>query len=145
MFNQDVDQRLSLWYKHRLSLNNDSKPFESVINFWKSAPFIAFNHKIDRYNSSIWPTPWEIIVYNKYDDFTKALMIGWTLKLGEKYKNSTIVLKVLVDISTKLTYNVIVVDDIWILNFSESSIITAEDLPETIFIEFLMNLNDIGK
>jgi hypothetical protein len=140
MFEQDVDQRLSLWYKHRLSLNNDPKSLESVINFWKSAPFIPFNHKIDRYNSSIWPTPWEIIVYNKYDDFTKALMIGWTLKLSEKYKNSTIVLKVLVDTSNNLTYNVISVDDKWILNFVETKIITTDNLPASIFIEYFNEL-----
>lgn len=140
MFDQDVDQRLSLWYKHRLSLNNDSNSLESVINFWKSAPFIPFNHKIDRYNSLIWPTPWEIIVHNKYDDFTKALMMGWTLKLSEKYKNSIIILKVLVDTSNNLTYNVISVDDKWILNFCETKIITTDDLPDTIFIEYFNEL-----
>jgi hypothetical protein len=140
MFDKTVDQRLSLWYAFRSSLENDSEPLASTWNFWKNAPFIPFNHKIDRYNNNIWPTPWEIIVENKYDDFTKALMIGWTIKLTERFKNNCIELKSIVDNTKNTYYNIVCVDNFWVINYSDIGPVKTDLLPKTIFIEYLIEL-----
>jgi len=140
MFDKSIDQRLSSWYAFRSSLENDNEPFISIWDFWKNAPFIPFNHKIDRYNNTIWPTPWEIIVENKYDDFTKALMIGWTIKLTERFKNSCVELKSIVDNAKNTYYNIVCVDNVWVINYSDMGPVNADLLPKTIFIEYLIEL-----
>ena len=140
MFDKNIEQRLSLWYNFRSSLNSDLEPLESVWNFWKSAPFVPYNHKIDHYDNSKWPTPWEILVDNKYDDFTKALMIGWTLKFSQRYKNNLIELRLLVDNTKNTYYNVIAVDNEWLINYSDNGPIKLDLLPKTIFIEYLIEL-----
>ena len=140
MFDKDTDQRLSIWYNFRSSLAEEIKPLESVWNFWQAAPFVPYNHKIDHYDQSNWPTPWEIIVDNKYDDFTRALMIGWTLKLSERYKNNFIELRTLVDNTKNAYYNVIAVDNEWLINYSDNGPIKLDLLPKTIFIEYLVEL-----
>lgn len=140
MFDKDIDQRFSSWYNFRQSLINNDNPLKSVNDFWKPAPFVPYNHKIDRHNQNFWPTPWEIIIENKYDDFTKSIMIGWTLKFSEKYKNSCIELRCLVDNIENTYYNVICVDNEWILNYLDGDPIRVEELPKTIFIEYLIEL-----
>ncbi len=97
MFHESVDDRLSDWAAFRKSLNTSLTPFEDVCEYWRQAPYIPFNHTIDPFNQRSWPTPWDIIVSNKYDDFTRALMIGWTIKLTDKFKSSKIEIKTLVN------------------------------------------------
>lgn len=140
MFDKCIDDRISIWHNFRSSLTNDTDPLDSTIKFWKNAPFVPFNHKIDRFDRAKWPTPWEIIVYNKYDDFTKALMIGWTLKLSEKFKNSLIELKTIIDIDTNINYNIICINNDQILNFSDSEVVQINNLPKTIFIDYNIEL-----
>ena len=93
MFNRSVEERLTEWIKHRQELDYSNDPLQEVWNFWNQAPFVPHNRNIDPYYEKSWPTPWEIIETNKYDDFTKALMIGWTLKLTKKFKDSKIELE----------------------------------------------------
>lgn len=128
MFNLKLDQKLESWYRFRIQLNDSKDPLSDVWEYWRPAPFIPHNQKIDPYYQRGWPTPWEIISDNKYDDFTKALMIGWTLKLTERYKNSLIELKILEDSLYRL-YNVIYVDNAWVINYSDLGPVTADSIP----------------
>ena len=90
MFNLSPDERLSAWADHRHSLDSSENPLETLIEFWDHPPYVPFNRNVDPYNQRSWPTPWEIIIENKYDDFTKVLMIAWTLKLTATFKDSKI-------------------------------------------------------
>jgi len=141
MFNQPIDNRLTEWSNHRKQLDEVADPLQETCDFWQHAPFVPHNPKVDPYYQQSWPTPWEIIVNNKYDDFTKALMIGWTLKLTKKYKDSKIELKTLVDLNQTREYNVIYIDDAWVINYNDNGPITLKDIPDSVSIENLIEVS----
>lgn len=140
MFEKSVNERLSAWVEHRCIVDRSPNPLIEVLEFWRDAPFVPHNNRIDRYYQQNWPTPWEIIENNKYDDFTKALMIGWTLLLTLKFKNSEIVLKTIVDHAQKREYNIIVIDQRWVLNFDDNEIKELKDVPDSCFLENIIEL-----
>lgn len=140
MFDKNVDERLTLWAAHRKILEKIQDPFEEVWQFWKAAPFIPYNKNIDPYNRPSWPRPWDIIVHNKYDDFTRALMIGLTLKMTERFQNSYIEIKTLVDNSRQGQYNVVCVDHKWAINYSDYGPVLLSDIPNSFLLENIIEL-----
>ena len=140
MFNQTVDTRLTEWIEHRKDLDQDPDPLQKVWDFWQSAPFIPHNRNIDPYHQKSWPTPWEIIETNIYDDFTKALMIGWTLKLTKKFKDSKIELRTMVDSNRTRQYNVICVDNTWAINYNDNGPIPALEINDGFKLENIIEV-----
>lgn len=143
MFDLSIDERLSTWASFRQCLETSNSPFEDVWNFWKDAPFIPYNNAVDPYFQFGWPTPWDIIVHNKYDDFTKALMIGWTLKLTKRFENSCVEIKTLVDKTTSVSYNIICVDNHWAINYKDNGPMQMENIPDEFNLENLVELNKV--
>ena len=141
MFKQSIDDRLSSWAKHRSDLNTSETPFSDVWEFWKGAPYIPYNNKIDPYHQRSWPSPWEIIVENHYDDFTKALMIAWTIKLTEKFKDSRIEIRTLVDNAKNAVYNVVYVDEEVAINYNDNGPVSTDLVPDSFLVENLIELN----
>lgn len=138
MFNQSVDDRLSSWARLRAEVEVSINPMQLVWDCWKTAPFIPYNNKLDPFNKRSWPSPWQIIVDNKYDDFTKAVMIAWTIKLTERFKDSSIIIKTLVDKQRSVNYNIVCVDEEWVLNYMDHGPIAAIIVPDYFFIENLV-------
>jgi hypothetical protein len=134
MFDKNPDERLSLWSAFRKKLEEDSSPLESTAIFWAGAPLIIHNYKIDPYNYKSWPTPWEIIVDNRYDDFTLALMMAYTLKLTNRFKNNQIQVKTMVDYSRTKLYNLVFIDNN-VLNYQKEKIVNALEIDETLYLE----------
>lgn len=143
MFNQSQDDRLSSWVQLRKEAEVSENPLKIVAEFWSAAPFVPYNKDIDPFNQFAWPTPWEIIVNNKYDDFTKALMIAWTLKLTDKFKKSQIEIKMFTDTATDkgLTYNLVIIDDVWVLNYQDNEVFEVKNLPESFRLENLIQVD----
>lgn len=140
MFQKDTDERLSEWSQFRKGLDNDSDPLKSVTAFWSSAPIIIHNHKIDPYYPKSWPSPWEIIAENKYDDFTLALMIAYTLKLSNRYKDQSIQVKTMVDYSRTKLYNLVFVNDEDVLNYSRECSVKAYEVDESLYLENIVDI-----
>jgi hypothetical protein len=140
MFNQSFDDRLTSWSQHRNRLETCHEPFNEVIEFWKQAPFIPYNPKVDPFYPKSWPTPWEIILNNKYDDFTKAIMMGYSLKYTKKFNNSVILIKTLVDLNKNKYYNVVSVDDKHIINYNDDCVVSADSIPESFLVENVVEL-----
>jgi hypothetical protein len=140
MFNQSPDDRLSVWSEFRKSLENSSDPLREVLFFWKDAPFVPLNTSVDPYFRASWPTPWEIIIQNKYDDFTKALMIAWTLKLTDRFKRSKIEIKTIVDLKRNYYFNLVFVDEMLVLNYKDDNVVEARDLPDSFRYENLIEV-----
>ncbi len=140
MFNQSIDDRLSAWSRHRRDLEDHQDPLQHVFEFWQPAPYIPYNNKIDPFNRKSWPTPWDVIVHNRYDDFTKAFMIACTLKYTDRFKDSKIEIKTLVNDQKTCYYNIVCVDDTWAINYSDNGPIKTEDIPESIFIENIVEV-----
>lgn len=141
MFNQPVDSRLTEWADHRRKLDEVEDPLQTVWDFWHLAPFTPHNKSVDPYYQKSWPSPWEIIVENKYDDFTKALMIGWTLKLTKKFKDSKIELRTLVDSARTRQYNLLYIDDNWVINYSDNGPILLPEVPDSFRLENLIEVS----
>jgi hypothetical protein len=141
MFNQSVDKRLESWLDHRTHLDRSINPLQEVWDFWHTAPFVPHNQQVDPYHRQSWPSPWEIINNNKYDDFTRALMIGWTLKLTEKFRNSSIVIKTVVDNQNNKEYNLVYIDDTWVINYDDNGPILAKSLSDSFRLENLIELD----
>jgi hypothetical protein len=140
MFKTDPDQRLSRWSEFRKTLDLSNNPLDDVAKFWQNAPLIPYHSKIDPYYSRQWPTPWEIVYDNQYDDFTLSLMIGWTLLLTEKFKTAKIEIKTLVDDTAKRLYNIVCVNDQWALNFVDGEPIALDKVPSLYRLENLVPL-----
>jgi hypothetical protein len=140
MFNLTIDDRLSSWSKFRADLDHSTQPLEDVWEFWKQAPYVPYNNKIDPYYQDSWPSPWEIIVDNRYDDFTKTLMIGWTLKLSNRYKNNAIEIKTYLDKIKNSIYNVVSIDNLWLINYSDNGPVKMENLPESMSLQNFIQL-----
>ena len=140
MFDLDTDERLSAWLAHRHDIEQSENPLQEIWEFWKPSPFIPYNNKLDPYHQRSWPSPWELIVNNKYDDFTKAVMIGWTIKLTKRFADSKIEIRTLVDKQKILQYNVVYINEEWVINYNDNGPIDAKDIPETILLENIVEL-----
>jgi hypothetical protein len=143
MFDLNIDDRLSSWAQFRNHLESAENPLEDAWNFWKTAPFIPYNNAVDPYFQFGWPTPWDIIVHNKYDDFTKALMIGWTLKLTKRFEKRKIEIRTLVDKEKLISYNVVVVEDHWAINYNDNGPMLLKDIPDQFNVENLVELGNL--
>jgi hypothetical protein len=141
MFKLSIDDRLSSWAQHRSNLEESETPFSDVWEFWKDAPYVPYNNKIDPFHQRSWPSPWEIIVDNHYDDFTKALMIGWSLKLTNRFKESKIEIRTVVDNTRHIMYNIVCVNEEIVINYSDNGPISGKNMPDSFLIENLIELN----
>ena len=140
MFKLEVEDRLTAWSTLRKQINDSTDPLQDLVDFWSTAPFTAHNHKIDPYYSASWPTPWEIIVENIYDDFTKAVLMGYTLLLTDRYKDNQITIKTLVDDELNRLYNVVVVDEEWAINYFDNQVVPVHNIPSLYRLENLVEL-----
>ena len=141
MFNLPVDDRLAEWINHRRNLDNTPDPLQEVWDFWHQAPFVPHNRKVDPYYRQSWPSPWEIIEDNRYDDFTKALMISWTLRLTDKFKNSKIELRTLVDTVRNREYNLVYIDDNWVINYNDNGPVPASEITSSFKLENMVEVS----
>jgi hypothetical protein len=115
-------------------------PYIAAWEFWKAAPFVPYNPDVDPFYPHGWPTPWEIIVENKYDDFTKALMIGYSLKWTKRFENTPIEIRTVVDSAKNMSYNIVCVDNRWAINYEDSGPIEMKNWPDNFSVENLVEL-----
>jgi hypothetical protein len=140
MFHKSPDERLIEWSSFRRSMSHFADPLMALVQFWSQAPLIIHNNKIDPYNPKSWPTPWEIIYENKYDDFTLAIMMGYTLKLSKKFNNDKIEVKTMVDNVRKQLYNLVYINDIDVLNYERHTPVKAQDIKDCLYLENTVNI-----
>jgi hypothetical protein len=120
--------RLSDWYTLRQQLEKSFDPLNDVVNFFSKLPKAKFY--TDPYDSSRWPTPWELIDENEYCKFNLILGICYTLQLTERFKNISPKIKLSIDNFNKTVYYLLVVDD-KIYGY-EDGWINAKDLPKSL-------------
>ena len=141
MFNQLPEDRLSSWAEHRAHLEESQDPLMDTLDFWRESPYIPYNNKIDPYNQRSWPTPWEIIVHNKYDDFTRALMMAYTIKYTQRFADRLVEVRTLVDNARNSCYNIVCVDGEWAINYTDIGVIRMDEIPETFLVENLIEVS----
>jgi hypothetical protein len=140
MFDKSPDERLSDWSEFRKELDSLDNPLTHLSEFWANAPLVVHNPAIDPYNPKSWPTPWEILYDNKYDDFTLALMMGYTLKLTKKFNDHRIEVRTMVDSSKTKLYNLVYVDDKDILNYDRHIVTTSQEIDNELYLENIVEI-----
>jgi hypothetical protein len=140
MFKADMDQRLHLWFEFRQTLEDSTDPLQDLVDFWDPSPRIAHNSLIDPNYPRAWPTPWEILERNKYDDFTLVLMMGWTLLLTNRFAKSNVEIKIIIDDTSSRMYNVLCVDNSWALNFKDHAVVSVDSIPSLYRVENIVPL-----
>ena len=81
-----------------------------------------------------------MIVDNRYDDFSYAVIVAYTLKLSNRYKNSQIEVRSMVDSTKTRLYNLVVIDDMFVLNYSDNSVVTTQDIDSTLYLENVVDI-----
>jgi hypothetical protein len=131
-----LQTRIASWRKFRIQLEVSKDPFQDTINLWDTAP------RIDRYlepwDSQHWPTPWELLKENRFCPIAIPLMMGWTLKLTDRFKQSNVLIKICIDHSVQRYYNVLYIDSM-VLNY-EHKPVDASTLPESLIVQYSKEL-----
>jgi len=140
MKNIVVEDRLDAWIRFRHQLTNSFDILQDIAMFWSDVKPIPYNKAIDQYNQNSWPTPWEIVADNCYDDFTLALMIGYTIKLTDQYKNNRVEVRTMVDSTRIRLYNLVYIDDQYVLNYDRFGVVNIQDIPDSFYLENMVEL-----
>ena len=67
-------------------------------------------------------------------------MIGYTIKLTDQFKDSQIEIRTMVDSSRTRLYNLVYVDNQYVLNYQQDSVSLVQEIPEAFFLENLVEL-----
>jgi len=137
VFFETYEDQFSFWNKFRSRIEKIDAPLEETIKFWTKAPLV--NKHLDAYRPETWPDPWQIIKDGKYNDLTIAIMMGHTLKLTDRFKDSDIEIKQYLDMNNKVVYNTCVVDN-KILNYQYGEIVVEEELPKDLVLQMAIPL-----
>lgn len=135
MFKKSGEDRLSDWSAFRSSLNSSAAPLQDVAALWASAPMVTYVTHINPDDTEQWPTPWELLIENKYDDFVLALMMAYTIKLSQRYENSRVELKTMVDSQRTKLYTLVFVDSEFILNYQRDQVVLASEVQDLLHLE----------
>jgi hypothetical protein len=135
IFKKSVEDRLSSWLELRKQVDRVINSTELVAEFWSHAPFTPYNKNINQYDPKSWPTPWQILVDNVYDDFTVALMIAFSLKYTEKYRNVPVKIDTLVNNNKNQIYNLVIVNNDAVLNYQPSTVITTDTISSDLYLD----------
>jgi len=131
----EVEHQLDDWVRFRHGLEQSANPLEEIANYWSRIRLIQYNHNIDPYYAASWPNPWQIIAEGQYDDLTIAIIIGYTIKLTDRYRDSKVEVRIQVDQDRTKVYNLVYVDDTYVLNYDRYKVVKAQDIDDSFFIE----------
>ncbi len=120
--------RLSAWYTLRQLLETSVDPLNDAANFFLKLPKTKIY--TDPYDSSTWPTPWELIDENEFCQFNLILGICYTLQLTERFKNIHPKIKLSIDTNNKTVYYLLFIND-KVYGY-ENEWIDVKDLPKSL-------------
>ncbi len=123
------DDRLKEWKAFRKMIGD--LPFDEAVaktvHLWSYAPFI--NHYLDHSEPKDWPTPWELLSDNNYDDVAKALGMLYTLHLSKHGASHKFKLLKVKASSGLENYNLVSIDDEkYILNYTFDEVISKTQI-----------------
>ena len=116
------------WYQLRQTLETSVDPFSDVAKFFLRLPRVKFY--TDPYDSSTWPTPWELIDENEYCEFNLILGMCYTIQLTERFKDCRPTINLAIDIVNKTVYYLLCIDD-RVYGYDDSWI-TMSELPKSL-------------
>ena len=84
MFDKTYEERLVSWREFRDSLSRSKDPISDTIECYSFAPRVGMH--TDPYDTTTWPSPWELLDENIYCNYCILLAICYTLQLSEQFK-----------------------------------------------------------
>lgn len=135
MFKKSIQDRLSAWLELRKRVDESDDSLDLIVDFWSQAPFTPYNKNINQYDQQSWPNPWQILVDNIYDDFTVALMMAYSVKYTEKYKDTEVKIDTLINNHKNQIYNLVVVDNYHVLNYQTNSVTTVDSISKDLYLD----------
>ena len=134
-----IQRQLDAWFKLRQNLETSSDPFLDVSNFFLKLPKVKFY--TDPYDSSTWPTPWELVSENEYCEFNLILGICYTLQLTDRFKDITPTIHIAVDNVSKTVYYLLLIEDkVYGYDIEWSAV---ADLPKSLKIQKIYNMQPL--
>lgn len=131
MWNLSPKERLHEWksFRSKLSALSFDDAVTQTVNLWSFAPFVS--HYLDHTDIKSWPTPWELVAENKFDDLAKAAGMIFTLFLTDHGKSHSFTLLEAKGKSGLDIYNLVSIDEgKYILNFAFNEVISNLPLDE---------------
>lgn len=129
MFDQIYENRLESWANFRDSLEEADDPFRKVLENYNLSPYVRIN--LDPWDSNTWPSPWELILENTYDDFSRVLGMCYSLQLTDRFKESSFEIHIISN-SEKGHCFLLLVDQI-LLGYIDDEIIIANEIPKNFY------------
>lgn len=129
MFSNRYEQRLAAWSTFRDNLEDSDDPFRDVIEFYKQAPYVSIH--TDPWNQDTWPTAWELVHENQYDDFSRVLGMYYSLQLTERFKGSKFEIHICTVNNISHEY-LLIVNDTHVLGYEDDIAILRDQLPTEI-------------
>jgi len=139
VFSEHYEKQFVAWKRLRNKIEKASDPFEQTILFWAMAPLV--NKHLDPYRYKDWPAPWDIIKDGRYDDLTKNVMLGHTLKLTKRFMDAVVEIRVYLDMNNKTVYNTCYIDN-KILNYPYGEVTLESDLPKNLALQMAVPLQE---
>lgn len=126
MFEKRYEQRLEAWSSFRDSLEESEDPLRDVVTFYSNAPYVSIH--TDPWDQSTWPTPWELLNENLYDDFCRVLGMCYSLQLTDRFKGSTFEIHICTLNNLSQIYLLFIDNGKYVLGYDDE-IISTENLP----------------
>jgi hypothetical protein len=124
--------RQQAWYQLRQTLETSEDPFSDVAKFFLRLPRVKFY--TDPYDSTTWPTPWELIDENEYCEFNLILGMCYTMQLTERFKDTRPTINVATDVINKTVYYLLKIKD-KVYGYTDEEWIDIKDLPTSLKIQ----------
>jgi hypothetical protein len=130
MWDRRGNDRLAAWRKFRLdqATCSEDQQIANTIELWKYC-HIGSNH-YDYLNINDWPTPWELILDDNYDDFSRALGMAWTLVMIDNWNDQNIYLRCYKDMDHSCFYHVVELKD-KVINYNYGKAISRDKFPQS--------------
>ena len=126
MFNLYNNDRLTAWKDFRDTLETSNTPLEDVAEFWSRAPFVS--PYLNPNDPTSWPDPWHLVLDSRLDNIAIVLGMLYTIKLTQRFANTTLEVKLVKNSQTKeLTY-VLIVDNQNVLNLEYNRVVGVNNL-----------------
>jgi hypothetical protein len=131
MWDKKGNDRLAAWRKFRYNITPLplDKQLSETVGLWKNCHIGNNNH--DFLNIDDWPGPWEHILEDSFNDFGRALGMCYTLILIDNWNLNNLKIQVYKDLKKISFYNVVNLNDTYILNYEFNKVMNISSIPES--------------
>jgi hypothetical protein len=127
------------WYQLRQTLETSEDPFSDVAKFFLRLPRVKFY--TDPYDSSTWPTPWELIDENEYCEFNLILGMCYTMQLTERFKDARPTINLAIDNVSRTVYYLLCIEE-RVYGYDDSWIRVSE-LPKSLKMQKIYSMKPL--